>query len=163
MNLVSIRKLNKSDKKYFARWWRDKDLIALTSGNFKLISDEEIESYFSNILIDETSFHYIISLNKKAIGHISLSKRRNDWYELQTIIGEKQFQSKGYGTKAIKLLIKKAKLLNIHKIYLEVQPDNSRAIKTYEKSNFAFKRIKYYPKNKNLPKTIRMELIINPI
>jgi len=70
---------------------------------------------------------------------------------LQTVIEEKDFQGKGYGTKAIKLIIKKAKLLNIEKIYLEVRPDNLRAIKAYGKSGFNFKQMKYYPRNNNLP------------
>ncbi|MCK9578210.1 GNAT family N-acetyltransferase [bacterium] len=158
MNRIYLRKLNKTDIRYFSKWWRDKDLISLTSGNFELMSDKQIEDYFADMLASKTSFHFIITVNKETIGHISISKKRSDWYELQTVIGEKVFLGKGYGTKAIKLITRKAKTLGIGKIYLEVRPDNLRAIKTYEKSGFVFSKMKYYPKNDNLPKTMRMEL-----
>jgi RimJ/RimL family protein N-acetyltransferase len=161
MNKVSLRKLKKLDKQYFAKWWRDKDLIALTSGNFEPISDKQVEKYFFNILNDKKAFHFMIIVNDEVIGHISLSKKRGLWYETQVIIGEKAFWSKGYGTEAIKLIINKARQLNIPKIYLEVRPDNIRAIKAYTKSGFFLKVKKYYPKNKNLPETTRMELPIN--
>lgn len=85
-------------------------------------------------------------------------KRKNGWYETQIIIGEKKYWNKNYGTKAIQLLIKKAKKLGILKIYLEVRPNNLRAIATYEKCGFKKSRIKKYPKNKYLPETLRMEL-----
>ena len=100
----------------------------------------------------------MVTLNKKVIGHISLVKRKNNWYETQIIIGEKQELGKGYGTVAIQLTIKKAKKLNISKIYLEVRPTNIRAIHAYERCNFEKTKIVLYPKNKYLPKTLRMEL-----
>jgi RimJ/RimL family protein N-acetyltransferase len=100
----------------------------------------------------------MIAINGKTIGHISLSKRRGNWYETQIIIGEKEYWSKGFGTEAINLIIKKAKTLNIHKIYLEVRPNNLRAIKSYEKSGFISKKLIHYPKNINLSETLRMEL-----
>lgn len=159
MNKLNLIKLKKLDKQYFAKWWRDKNLIALTSGNFEPISDKQIEKYFCNILNDKVNLHFIITINKRPIGHISLSKRRGLWYETQVVIGEKEFWNRGYGPKAIKLIVKKAIKLNISKIYLEVRPDNIRAIKAYEKSGFILKKSVYYPKNKNLQKTLRMELI----
>jgi len=158
MDKIKLRKLKKSDWQYFSKWWRDKDLITLTSGNIEPISDKQVDRYFSDMLNDKTNFHFLITMEGEAIGHISLSKRQGAWYETQIIIGNKRFWNKGYGTEAIKLLIKKAEKLNINKIYLEVRPDNQRAIKAYEKSGFISREIKKYPKNKNLSKTIRMEL-----
>ncbi len=87
-----------------------------------------------------------------------MTKRKNNWYETQIIIGEKEYWNKGYGTKAIQLLIKKAKNLGITKIYLEVRPDNIRAVRTYEKSGFQKIKIKKYPKNKFFRETLKMVL-----
>jgi len=157
-DIVSLRKIKPSDKKYFARWWRDKELLKLTSGILKLISDEEVEKYFSAIIDNLTDYHFMILLDKKVIGHITLSKRKNDWYETQIVIGEKKYWGKGYGTKAIKLLLKKAKKFGISKIYLEVRPTNTRAIAAYENAGFVRRIIRKYPKNKYLSKTLRMEL-----
>lgn len=155
---LSLRKIRLNDKKYFVKWWRDKELLKLTSGILKRISDQEVDKYFQNILESKKDCHFIIILDKKVIGHISLNKRKNKWYETQIIIGGKKYWGKGYGSKAIKLLIKRAKGLGISKIYLEVRPNNARAIRAYENCGFHKTKTVLYPKNKYLPKTLRMEL-----
>jgi RimJ/RimL family protein N-acetyltransferase len=156
---IKLRKLKKSDKEYFARWWRDNDLIALTSGVFKPISDGELKKYFLVMLKSKKDLHFMIIVRKRVIGHISLMKRKNNWFETQIIIGERLYWGKGYGTGAIKLLIKKVKKLGIFKIYLEVRPDNIRAIKAYQKCGFEGTSVKEHPKNKYLPKVLKMQLI----
>lgn len=158
MDEISLRKVQLSDKKYFSRWWRDRELLKLTSGILKLISDKEVDKCFQNILNNKKDYHCMIILGKKVIGHISLNKRRGDWHETQIVIGEKEYWGKGYGSKAISLLIEKAKRLKISKIYLEVRPDNVRAINAYEDCGFQKKKTVLYPKNKYLPETLRMEL-----
>lgn len=158
MSKISLRKIKVADKKYFARWWRDKELLKLTSGILKPISDKEVDKYFQNILHSKKDRHFIITLNGKAIGHISLAKRRSCRYETQIVIGEKKYWGKGYGSRAIKLLVRKAKRLGISKIYLEVRPTNTRAIHAYERCGFQKVKTVLYPRNKYLPKTLKMEL-----
>ena len=133
-------------------------MLKLTSGVLRRISDEEVEKYFSAIFDVKENHHFIIELNQNVIGHSSLIKRKNGWHETQIIIGEKKYWDKNYGTSAIQLLIKKAKKLSISKIYLEVRPDNIRAITTYEKCGFKKSGIKKYPENKYLPETLVMKL-----
>ena len=155
---IKLQKVKISDKKYFAKWWRDKDLLKLTSGVLKRITDKEVNKYFLKMLANKNDIHYIILADLKIIGHIALQKRKNGWYETQIVIGEKNYQGKGYGIEAIKLLINKAKQADIKKIYLEVRLNNIRAIKTYEKCGFKKTGIKKYPKNKYLPQTLKMTL-----
>ncbi len=156
---ILLRNIKPADKKYFARWWRDKDLLKLTSGILRCISDKEIDNYFKNILGSKNDYHSIITFNRKIIGHISLVKKHDNWYETQIVLGEKRYWGRGYGSKAIKLLINKAKRLGVSKIYLEVRQNNIRAIHAYEKCGFQKVKIIRYPKNKYLPKTLRMELV----
>ena len=158
MPKISLRKIKLSDKRYFAKWWRDKKLLKLTSGILKFIPDKEVGKYFLAMIKNKKDHHFMITLGKKVIGHISLAKRRNGWYETQIIIGEKEYWNKGYGAKAIQLLIQKTKRLGISKIYLEVRPNNIRAIGAYEKCGFQKAGIKKYPKNKYLPEILKMEL-----
>lgn len=160
MNRINIRKLNQSDKKHLSKWWRDRDLIALTSGNFEFLSDEKIDKYFIGLFNNE-NFNFIITLNKEPIGHIALSKRKNFWYEMQIVIGEKQYRNSGYGTKALVLCIKKVAKADVVKIFLEVRPDNCRAIRAYEKVGFIQKKLIKHPNNKYMPEILRMELINN--
>lgn len=158
MEIVRLRKIKSSDKVYFAKWWRDKTLAKLTSGNLEHISDEQLDRGFSSMLHDSDDLSFIITVDAKPIGHIALTKQKNGWHETQIVIGEKAYWNKGYGTKAIQLLIKKGKQLEISKIFLEVRPDNARAIKAYEKVGFKSVGIKKYPNNPLLPETLKMVL-----
>lgn len=158
MGKLTLRKIKLTDKVYFAVWWRDKTLLKLTSGILKQISDQEVSKYFERIFHSKKDYHFMVMVNEETIGHVSLAKRQNSWYETQIIIGEKKYWGFGYGPKAIKSIIKKTKLLGISKIYLEVRPTNIRAIKTYERCGFRKVKIIKYPKNKYLPETLRMEL-----
>lgn len=157
MPKIYLRKIKPTDKKYFAKWWNDKALLKLTSGILKPISGQEVTKYFLSMLKSKEDYHFIIILDHQVIGHISLSKRKGDWYETQIVIGEKEYWNRGYGPKAITLLVSKAKHLGISKIYLEVRPDNLRAVKAYEKCGFVKKGIKKHPKNQYLPETLKME------
>lgn len=155
---LSLRKIKTTDEKYFAVWWRDEALLELTSGVSQPISDEEVKKYFSTILQSADDYHFMVALGRKAIGHISLAKRKDDWYETQIIIGEKGYWGKGYGTQAIQMLIKKLGRFSIKKVFLEVRPTNLRAISAYRKCGFTEAGVKMYPQNKNLPEVLRMEL-----
>lgn len=158
MERLGLRKIKISDKGYFAKWWRDTELLACTSGVLEPISDTEVEKYFSAILKNTGDFHFMITLSEKTLGHISLVKRKNGWYETQIIIGEKEYWGKGYGTEAIRMLLQKARRAHISKIFLEVRPTNTRAIATYRKSGFVEAGLKTYPNNKCLPEVVRMKL-----
>jgi len=157
MNLI-LRQLQPNDLKYFAQWWQDEELIKYTSGNFEELSDEQIKKYFEAMLNSKKDYHWMIETEGQTIGHVNLSKR-NIWYETQIIIGEKEFWNKGYGSAAIKQIVQKASELNINHIYLEVRPENLRAIRAYEKAGFTKIKTIKYPDNPNLPETIRMEYL----
>lgn len=128
---IDLRKLLSPDMAYFAKWWRDKELIALTSGAYELPTDEDIEKYFTSMMNKSKDYDLMIMDNENTIGHISLNSRDEGWWETQIVIGEKTSLGKGYGTLAMKKLIELAKKEGISKIYLEVRPDNLRAIKSY--------------------------------
>lgn len=116
-NKISIRELKESDKNYFVKWWRDKDLLRLTSGVMKKISDEELDKYFKLMLESVDDLHFMIQLDRKVIGHVNLVKCLNGWHETQIIIGERGFRGNGYGPQAIKLLIGNAKKLVLKKYF----------------------------------------------
>lgn len=155
---INLRKLDFDDLKYFTKWWRDKDLIKLTSGNFDELSDDELKKYFDEMINSKTDYHWMIEADNQTIGHINLSKRNSGWFETQIVIGKKDFLGKGFGSAAILEMIKKAKELNITQIYLEVRPDNLRAISAYKKAGFKEIKTIRYPNNPNLLETLRMEL-----
>lgn len=155
-----LRKVAKTDVEYFARWWRDEELIKLTSGVLEPISDKDVDKFFQSILDSEVDYHFMIVIDNKTIGHISLSKRKCSWFEIQIVIGEKDYWGRGYGANAINAAINVAREQNISKIFLEVRPTNLRAIKSYEKCGFKSVGITTHRNNKYLPETVRMELLL---
>ena len=105
--------------------------------------------------------HYAILVSeKKIIGHLALSHINKNKAEIQIVVGEKEYWGKGLGTLAIKKGVDEAfNRLGYKEIYLEVRPNNQRAIKAYQ--NVGFKRlgIKEYPSNPNLPKVLMMSVL----
>jgi RimJ/RimL family protein N-acetyltransferase len=62
---------------------------------------------------------------------------RNRMAEFGIIIGDKAYWNKGYGTEAVRLLVKHGfTTLNLNRIFLEVFETNPRAIRAYEKAGF---------------------------
>lgn len=163
MKKVNLRKIINNDIEHFSVWWRDMSLIRLTSGNIELISDEKVKRYFKEILDNKTNHHFMIDVDNHTIGHVSLSMRQGGWYETQIVIGNNKYLGQGYGSKAINLLLSKAKEIGLSKIYLEVRPENTRAINAYTKCGFKEVRIIKYPNNTYLPETLRMELRMEKI
>ncbi len=63
--------------------------------------------------------------------------QRNASAEFGIMIGEKIYWDRGYGTEAVRLLVKHGfDTLNLHRIFLRVFETNPRAIRAYEKAGF---------------------------
>jgi RimJ/RimL family protein N-acetyltransferase len=63
--------------------------------------------------------------------------QRNANAEFGIMIGEKSYWNKGYGTEAVRLLVKHGfQTVNLNRIYLRVLENNLRAIRAYEKAGF---------------------------
>lgn len=62
---------------------------------------------------------------------------RNRSTEFGILIGEKAYWNQGYGTEAVRLLLKLGfETFNLNRIYLRVFETNPRAIRAYEKAGF---------------------------
>jgi RimJ/RimL family protein N-acetyltransferase len=155
---LKLKKINRSDLPLFLKWWKDRDLIALTSGNFDE-PDENLPGYFDKMIESKKDHHYIIKYEDKAIGHVALMHKNTNTFEMTIVIGEKEYWNKGLGTKAIKKAVSLGfGRLGYEKSYLEVRPENIRAVKAYESCGFVKKGLKKYPKNKCQPVTLQMVL-----
>jgi RimJ/RimL family protein N-acetyltransferase len=158
MTILKLRKIKNSDLSFFLKWWKDQELINLTSG-FSEKSDEILTKYFFNIFKSKNDYHFIIMLDRKPIGHIAIIRKSVEIFEIQIVIGEKQYQGKGFGAEAIRKATNIAfKKLGFSKAYLEVRPENIRAIRAYEACGFTKNGFKKYPNNKYQPITLKMVL-----
>ena len=155
---IKLRKIKNIDLPLFLKWWKDKKLIKLTSGRYEK-DNNILKGYFLNMLKSIKDHHYIIIFNQKSIGNVSLSDKNKGIFEINIVIGEKRHQGKGIGTIAIKKALNIAfNKLKYSKAYLEVRPDNKRAINAYKNCGFKEKGIKKYPQNKFMPVVLKMTL-----
>jgi len=75
----------------------------------------------------------------KLIGNLAFNDIdwRNRSSEFGIMIGDKTYWTQGYGTEAVRLLIKHGfNSLNLNRIFLRVFENNPRAIRAYEKAGF---------------------------
>jgi len=136
---ISLIKLKREHFALFYKWWNDPILRKLTSESDKKISKDEISKILNRHLLNKNGFDFIITANKKPIGHILIQKKKGKKnFEIYIAIGDKRYWDKGIGTiamqKASRWFFKNFK--NEKMIELEVLVNNIRAIKCYELVGF---------------------------
>lgn len=135
---IKIRKVKKSDWKYFKIWW--KHVASDDSNNDidqKYSTDKWLFRSFMRMINDSKRLDYIVSNEKDVvIGHFNLILYKN-YAQFDIKIGEEKYRNKGYGTlmtkKAIQIVFKK---LKYKKLVLDVKVKNARAIRVYKKCGF---------------------------
>lgn len=158
---IKIRKIRPTDLSYFLKWWKDEVLIKLTSGIYEK-SGDVLKGYYFKMLNAKNDHHYVILYGSKIIGNISLIRKNKNIFEISIIIGERKYWGAGIGQIAIERLLKIAfTKLDYKKAYVEVRPENLRAIKLYKKCGFIEAGFKKNIKNKNQPVVLKMILIKN--
>lgn len=154
---ISLRNIRPGDKKYFLKWWRDRELIAFTSGNFDDTKSRDLARYFNKLLGNNNNF--VICAGNKVVGSIYFQKVDKNTFRFPIVIGEKRYRGRGYGSAAIRTILYLGfAMYGFKKAYLEVRPENERAIKVYTALGFKKIGFKKYPRNKNFPVGLEMEL-----
>jgi RimJ/RimL family protein N-acetyltransferase len=149
---VILRLLEKNDLERSLQWLTDPLVNKYLSHNFKDLTNEQEEKWFNYIQESEQDIVFAI-LDRETglhIGNCALHKinRKKHSSELGIVIGEKQYWDKGYGTDAVKTLLRFALGgLGLSIIRLNVFKYNKRAIKAY--SRCGFKTVKVL-KNRHL-------------
>lgn len=141
-DLIRLTAIEKKDAADFARWYSDMEFLGLmTPMQAYPFSLEEEESFIENQRKDDHSVNFAIRTldENKIIGNCGLKgiNRASANAELGVGIGEKAYWGKGYGTDAVRVLLKYAFWeMNLHRIVLNVFSFNERAIKSYRKLGF---------------------------
>jgi RimJ/RimL family protein N-acetyltransferase len=144
---VRLRAIEKEDLLYFVKWLNDPEVQRWISLRMPLSLAEE-EEWFSNQL-KKSPFERPLAIEIQPdpqkedwifVGNCTLFKI--DWQnrsaEIGIHIGEKTYWDQGYGTKAMRLLLKHGfETLNLHRLWLQVFETNQRAIRSYEKAGFS--------------------------
>jgi RimJ/RimL family protein N-acetyltransferase len=137
---VRLRAIERGDIPTFLEWINDPQVQRYLGRTPFPISFAEEEKWFERQLTDEKSRIFAIETEKGVhIGNIGLHEidYKDGRATLGIMIGEKGCWDQGYGTDAIKALLRFAfEELNLHRLYLQVFDLNKRAIRCYEKCGF---------------------------
>ena len=127
---------------FFLKWMSDVETTQYLK-MYRPLTREMEEEWFDNLKNREDLFLFSIFIslengNERIIGNCSIGV---DWKNRVgtsgIVIGEKDCLGKGYGTEAMKLLIKYGfNTLNLNRIQLETYEFNIRAFKSYKKAGF---------------------------
>lgn len=137
---VRLRAIEREDIPTFLKWLNDSEVQRYLSRTPFPLSFAEEEIWFERQLNDERSRIFAIETEKGVhIGNIGLHEidYKNGRTNLGIMIGEKGYWDQGYGTDAVRTLLRFAfQELNLHRVSLEVFDFNKRAIRCYEKCGF---------------------------
>ena len=144
-DLVRLAAVNpEKDSKLFAKWARDAEYLRmLDTSPVRQWSERQYKKWFKEDLEKEKRDDFLFLIrtleNDEAIGFIELDGvhwSHGDSY-VGIGIGEREYWSKGYGTDAMKVVLRYAfEELNLHRVSLNVFEYNQRAIRSYEKVGF---------------------------
>jgi RimJ/RimL family protein N-acetyltransferase len=146
---IRFRAAERGDLPTFVRWINDPEVQA-GIGIYRPYSQAEEDAWFERMLSLPADEHLMaIELREGAVATAqdtwkligSIGFFRIDWRnrasEFGINIGEKNHWNQGYGTEAVRLLVKFGfETLNLHRIFLRVLDSNPRAIRAYEKAGF---------------------------
>jgi len=140
---VRLRPERRSDKEYFLKWSNDPEVIHFDVEYLPLTEMEQEKWWTQPSATDGSNAHFIMEAidvaPPKPIGHLGLHviNHKNRCASAGIVIGEKAYWGKGYGTEAVRLLLRYGfEELNLHRIYAEVWSFNERSLRTCLKLGF---------------------------
>ena len=138
--LVRLRAYEKSDADALFRWFADAEVTRwLGPPNFPSRAQQEKFIELASAGGDDAKYFAIETLDGRLVGDTGI--RFIDWKsrkaEFFITIGEKHCWDKGFGTDALRIVIRLAfDRMNLNRLWLSVLADNARAVRCYEKCGF---------------------------
>ena len=136
---VRLRAIEREDIPRFLKWLNDSNVLRYL-GMYLPLSRAQEEEWFERHLRDEGSRVFAIETREwEHIGNIGLEDL--NWKDrcatLGIFIGESDLWGQGYGTDAVRTLLRLAfHEMGLHRISLQVFDFNRRALRCYQKCGF---------------------------
>ncbi len=148
-NKVRLRAIERSDIPLFLRWINDPEVTEFLSNVFPYSLETETQ-WFDSVLKGPMEEHPLtieanVALSENdapewlPIGTCSFMAMEQIHHSAEAgiFIGDKEYWNQGYGTEAMRLLLKFGfEDLNFHRIWLRVLESNHRARKSYLKAGY---------------------------
>lgn len=139
---VRLRPIERADLPHFVEWFGDPE-VRRHLDMYLPFSLAQEERWFEHLLeqLDkqEVVMLTIETVEGAHIGNVSLVgvNWKNRSAELGITIGDKSYWDKGYGSDAVRTMLKIAfGEMNLHRVFLRVHADNVRGIQCYKKVGF---------------------------
>jgi len=139
---VNLRPLRDGDTIRRVEWLNDRETVRLFTGSEPIRAYERVdgERWLQTLEADLTAFVWAVETREhRHIGDVDLHNmdRQSGLAKLTILIGDKAFWNCGYGTDAVKTLLRYAfSELALESVGLRVYGFNKRAIRCYEKCGF---------------------------
>ncbi len=139
---VRLRAIERADLPTFVRWLNDPEVLHYLLMYMPMSLAEEEKWFEGQLQKQDGRVFAIEAINGDQAVHIgNIGIHDVDWKnrvaEVGIVIGEKDYWGQGYGTDALKTLLRFAfQEMNLHRIQLRVHDYNARAIRCYEKCGF---------------------------
>jgi RimJ/RimL family protein N-acetyltransferase len=142
MATIVFRELSRSDLPTLNAWRHARPLVDSLGTPYRFIGEEVDQQWFDHYLRNRDHAVRLCIFDTDAnrhIGNVQLSEidHVNRSGQFGIFIAEVDYQSQGIGTFATRHMVSHGfRDLNLHRIWLSVLKDNSRAIRTYERIGF---------------------------
>src|SRR3990172_7331063 len=147
---IILRPLEREHLARCVKWFNDSDVTYFLGREGPLTMDEEeiYALHVDDVHVGNVGLHRIDRMNRKA--------------DVGIVIGERNYWSKGYGTDAMRTILRYAfDRLRLHKVSLDVLEYNTRALRSYEKCGFVHEGVRRDEllKGKRFVNLVRMSLL----
>ena len=143
MNRVFLRAISTEDLEFIYKWHSDSNLYKTVMGPYRFTSiDAEREWLQNKTKYNNKEMNLMICLSENSLPIGFLSVREIDWISRKgklagVIIGEAEHQSQGYGTDAVKLVLKHFfEDLGLNRMWGFLLHDNLPSLRMLEKCGF---------------------------
>jgi RimJ/RimL family protein N-acetyltransferase len=140
---VALIPIKRENIDHYLKWLNDPEITQYLISAFLPLTRDQEEAWFDNRKNRENSIIFSIIVlqdngQEVLIGNCGIEiDWKNRVGECGIVIGEKDYHGKGYGTKAMELLIQYVfDRLNLHRVQLRTFDFNIRAYKSYKKIGF---------------------------
>lgn len=135
---LSLLKTDNVTQKYVS-WFSSEEVVKFSDNQYLKFTLESQKQYVYECINDKEKALFGLFLEGEHIGNIIL-KNISSFHkraEIGYFIGEKKYWGKGFGKKAVKLIISKAKNeFKLNKLYASTVKDNIGSIKVLENNSF---------------------------
>ncbi len=137
---VRLRPIEREDLPRFVAWFSDPEVRRHLTIYLPFSLAEEERWYEAHLRKTQEGSSVLLAIETSEGAHIgNISLEPINWKDrnavLGIMIGERQYWNRGYGTDAMRTLLRVGfKQMNLHRISLVVDADNPRGIRCYEKA-----------------------------